>query len=197
MNVKVWCVLFICVFGLISMSGCNKNEQAGVPTQPYITSITDINEDQMEVTFTYELNGENKTHSLISQRLPDCGLEPQDRALIKLIDIDVDGTPELVCKVYYTGNTFTPLCGDLYVYKVTEEGLEHVISLGEKWEIPDERWITATYSTDADLYVETGTKRWEDGELYTDPIVYKVECIDDAWVTTECELPENAELTVW
>lgn len=175
----------------------DEDSQAELQEQPRITSITQISDDEMEVTFSYEFDGEIKTHSLISQSLPDCGLEPQDRAHVKMIDIDADGIPELVCKVYYIGNTFTELCGDLYVYQVTEDGLEHVISLGSKWQIPDERWITASFSDDTALYVETGTKRWEDDKLYTDPIIYKVECIDGTWITTECDLPESVDLTVW
>lgn len=177
----------------VVVNGISKDN---IPETPCITSITDINDEEMEVAFAYTINGEIKTQSFISQRLPDCGLEPQERAHVKLIDIDSDGTPELVCKVYYVGNTFTELCGDLYVYQVTEDDLEHVISLGEKWEIPDERWIMASYSNDTSLYVKTGTKRWEDGELYTDPIVYKVECQNGSWVTVECELPE-VDLDVW
>ena len=88
------------------------------------------------------------------------------------------------------------MCGDLYVYQATEGGLESVLSLGTDYGVPDGRWITATYSTDTALYVETGAKRWEDGELYTDPVFYKVECIDGAWLTKECELPET-ELQIW
>ncbi len=161
-----------------------------------ITSINLLSDDEMEITFSYVLNGEIKTHSFISQSYPDCGLEPQDRAHVELIDIDGDGTSEVVCKVYYIGNTFTELCGDLYVFQMTEDGLEPVLSLGTDYGVPDERWITATYSTDTALYVETGSKRWEDGELYTDPAVYIVECKADNWVITECELPDE-KLEIW
>lgn len=161
-----------------------------------ITSITPLSDDEMEITFSYVLNGETKTHSFTSVRMPDLGLEPQDRAHVELIDMNGDGTSEVVCKVYYIGNTFTELCGDLYVYQATESGLESVLSLGTDYGVPDARWITATYSTDTALYVETGAKRWEDGELYTDPIFYRVECIEGAWLTKECELPET-ELQIW
>lgn len=161
-----------------------------------ITSITPLSDDEMEITFSYVLDGEAKTHSFTSVRIPDLGLEPQDRAHAEMIDLNGDGTPEVICKVYYIGNTFTELCGDLYVYQMTEEGLEPVLSLGTDYGVPDERWITATYSTDTALYVETGAKRWENGELYTDPVFYKVEYVDGAWLTTECELSEE-ELQIW
>ena len=174
----------------------NNQDADYVIEEACITSITPISDDEMEITFSYVLDGESKTHSFTSVRLPDCGLEPQDRAHIELIDMNGDGTSEVVCKVYYIGNTFTELCGDLYVYQVAEDGLEPVLSLGTDYGVPDGRWITATYSTDAALYVETGAKRWEDGELYTDPVFYKVECIDGAWLTKECELPES-ELQIW
>lgn len=170
--------------------------QANQQGEPYITSITPIDEERMEVTFAYEINGETKTHSFTSVRLLDLGLEPQDRAHVKLIDLDGDGTSEVVCKVYYIGNTFTELCGDLYVFQIKEDGLEPVLSLGTDYGVPDGRWITATYSTDTALYVETGSKRWEDDELYTDPAFYKVEYTDGVWLTTECELP-NEELGMW
>ncbi len=176
------------------MSG--EDLQSELQEQPCITSITQISDDEMEVTFSYELDSEIKTHSFISQSYPDLCMEPQDRAHVELIDIDTDGTPEVVCKVYYIGNTFTEFCGDLHVFRITEEGLEHILSMGTEWEIPDERWITASYSDVESLYVETGTKRWEDGELYTDPVVYKLECQDGNWVTVECELPEE-DLAVW
>ncbi len=161
-----------------------------------ITSITPLSDDEMEITFSYVLDGETKTHSFTSVRMPDLGLEPQDRAHIEMIELNGDDIPEVVCKVYYIGNTFTELCGDLYVYQVAEDGLEPVLSLGTDYGVPDGRWITATYSTDAALYVETGAKRWEDGELYTDPNFYKVEFADGAWLTKECELPET-ELQIW
>lgn len=173
------------------------NQGAGyVIEEATITSITPISDDEMEITFSYVLGGETKTHSFTSVRMPDLGLEPQDRAHVELIDMNGDGTSEVVCKVYYIGNTFTELCGDLYVYQVTEDVLKPVLSLGTDYGVPDARWITATYSTDTALYVETGAKRWEDGELYTDPVFYKVECIDGAWLTKECELPET-ELQIW
>ncbi len=171
--------------------------QANQQGEPYITSIIPLSDDEMEITFSYVLNGETKTHSFASVRLPDLGLEPQDRAHVKLVDIDDDGTSEVVCKVYYIGNTFTELCGDLYVFQIKEDGLEPVLSLGTDYGVPDGRWITATYSTDTDLYVETGSKRWEDGELYTDSVFYKVECIDGAWLTTEGELPEADGMKCW
>ncbi len=170
--------------------------QANKQGEPYIISITPIDEERMEVTFAYEINGETKAHSFTSVRMPDLGLEPQDRAHVEMIDLNGDDTPEVVCKVYYIGNTFTELCGDLYVYQVAEDGLEPVLSLGTDYGVPDGRWITATYSTDTALYVETGAKRWEDDELYTDPVFYKVECEDGAWLTKECELPES-ELQIW
>lgn len=184
-------------FELFINEAANEEVQVNQPGKPYITSITPISDDQMEVSFVYEINGEIKEYSLISQRLPDCGLEPQDRVHVELIDIDGDGTSEVVCKVYYTGNTLSELCGDLYVYKVNEGELEHVLSLGGEFGVPDDRWITATYSTDTALYVSTGTKRWEDGELYTDPIFYKVEYEDGVWRTLECELPEVDNLKCW
>ncbi len=171
--------------------------QAKQQGEPYITSITPIDEEWMEVTFAYEINGETKTYSFTSVRLLDLGLEPQDRAHVEMIDLNGDDTPEVVCKVYYIGNTFTELCGDLYVFQIKEDGLTPVLSLGTDYGVPDGRWITATYSTDAVLYVETGSKRWEDGELYTDPVFYKVECEDGAWLTRECELPETDGLKCW
>ena len=174
------------------------NQGAGyVIEEATITSITPLSDDEMEITFSYVLDGETKTHSFTSVRMPDLGLEPQDRAHVELIDMNGDGTSEVVCKVYYIGNTFTEMCGDLYVYQATEGGLESVLSLGTDYGVPDGRWITATYSTDTALYVETGAKRWEDGELYTDPIFYKVECIDGAWLTKECELPEADGMKCW
>ena len=175
----------------------NNQDADYVIEEACITSITPISDDEMEITFSYVLDGESKTHSFTSVRLPDCGLEPQNRAHIEIIELNGDDIPEVVCKVYYIGNTFTEMCGDLYVYQATEDGLEPVLSLGTDYGVPDGRWITATYSTDAALYVETGAKRWEDGELYTDPNFYKVEFADGVWLTTECELPEADCLKCW
>lgn len=206
---KGWDTITVPVMSLIIMlpivllvtgerMGQDVGQAAFTVENPEIVSIENLNDDEMQVTFSYTLNGETKTQSFTSVRLPDLGfLEPWERAHAELIDIDGDGTSEVVCKVYYIGNTFTELCGDLYIYKATESGVEPVLSLGSDFGVPDDRWITATYSTDTALYVETGSKRWEDGELYTDPIFYKAECVDGVWVTTECELPESDDLKCW
>ncbi len=192
---NILAIFFICA--CLPLLACSTQPEL-VISDAAITEITHLSDEEMEVTFSYALNGEIKTQSFTSVRLPDLGfLEPWERAHAELIDIDGDGTSEVVCKVYYIGNTFTELCGDLYIYKATESGMEPVLSLGSDFCVPDERWITATYSTDTALYVETGSKRWEDGELYTDPIIYKVECVDGVWMTTECELPESDDLKCW
>lgn len=192
---NILAMLFFCA--CLPLLACSTEPEL-VISDAAITEITHLSDEEMEVTFSYTLNGETKTQSFTSVRLPDLGfLEPWERAHAELIDIDGDGTSEVVCKVYYIGNTFTELCGDLYIYKATESGMEPVLSLGSDFGVPDDRWITATYSTDTALYVETGSKRWEDGELYTDPIFYKAECKDGVWVTTECELPESDDLKCW
>lgn len=166
-------------------------------SNPNITSIRDINNEQMEIFFSYIFDGEERMDFFISKTYPSYGVDMEDRVSVRILDMDGDGIEELIFKVNAIGNTMSELCGSLHIFKITDNGCEEILCQDSNWETPDGNWISALCIDEGKLYVETGTKIIDEEGPLVITKTYLLEYTDGNWTTQECNPNFTEHADIW
>ena len=193
---KIFLFVIICTLSFLFESCINiSNEELSISK----ASITAINshEESMEILFDYVIDNKIYKGKIENTIYDDYGMSIDDRADIRLLDLDGDNKNEIIIKVKSLGNNLSDKCGDLHVIKADENGYIEILHQGFDWNTPDGNLLASMIIQDNRLYYTTGEREIINGENVIKTKLYQLYFYEGKPVSLEANLNEEKDYTEW